>query len=80
EAQEIFSCHLATSASDAVNVDSFAQQETRRGVQTASPELFDAAQRQIYQLMKQDSYVRFLKSDQYKTCIMAVMEGKQPPY
>ena len=30
--------------------------------------------------MKHDSYVRFLKSNQYKACIMAVMEGKQPPY
>ena len=30
--------------------------------------------------MKHDSYVRFLKSDQYKSCIMAAMEGKQLPY
>ena len=30
--------------------------------------------------MKQDSYARFLKSDQYKACIMAAMEGKVAPY
>ena len=30
--------------------------------------------------MKHDSYVRFLKSEQYKSCIMAAMEGKQLPY
>ena len=34
---------------------------------------------QITQLMKQDSYVRFLKSDSYKACVMAEMEGKPLP-
>ena len=29
--------------------------------------------------MKQDSYVRFLKSDSYKACVMAEMEGKPLP-
>ena len=48
EAQEIFGCHLAANASDPVNVDSFAHQETQRGLQGAAPQLFDAAQRQVH--------------------------------
>jgi len=31
---------------------------------------------QIYQLMKQDSYCRFLKSDLYKSYMMCEMEGR----
>ena len=46
-AQDIFSCHLSTSSPDAVNVDSFALQETKRRLQSASAELFDAPQRQV---------------------------------
>ena len=46
-AQDIFSCHLSTSSPDAVNIDSFALQETKRRLQSASAELFDAPQRQV---------------------------------
>ena len=30
--------------------------------------------------MKQDSYVRFLKSDLYRSCVVAEMEGKPLPH
>ena len=35
---------------------------------------------QIFQLMKQDSYPRFLKSELYKQCVVAEMEGKPLPF
>ena len=35
---------------------------------------------QIFQLMKYDSYTRFLKSNMYKDCIMNEMEGKTITY
>ena len=35
----------------------------------------------IFQLMKQDSYQRFLKSDLYtKDCVTAELEGRPLPY
>ena len=42
--------------------------------------IFEKAQSQIFQLMKYDSYTRFLKSNMYKDCIMNEMEGKSIPY
>jgi hypothetical protein len=42
--------------------------------------MFEKAQSQIFQLMKYDSYTRFLKSNMYKDCIMNEMEGKSIPY
>ena len=42
--------------------------------------MFEKAQSQIFQLMKYDSYTRFLKSNMYKECIMSEMEGKSIPY
>jgi regulator of G-protein signaling len=45
-----------------------------------SGQIFEKAQAQIFQLMKYDSYTRFLKSNMYKDCIMNEMEGKSIPY
>ena len=42
--------------------------------------MFEKAQSQIFQLMKYDSYTRFLKSNMYKECIMNEMEGKSIPF
>ena len=42
--------------------------------------MFEKAQSQIFQLMKYDSYTRFLKSNVYKDCIMSEMEGKSIPF
>ncbi len=45
-----------------------------------TPTLFAAAQKQIYNLMKFDSFSRFLKSDLYKEATEAEMQGKPLPF
>lgn len=41
--------------------------------------MFEKAQTQIFQLMKYDSYPRFLKSDMYKDCIRTELDEKFIP-
>ncbi|XP_029644744.1 regulator of G-protein signaling 12 isoform X3 [Octopus sinensis] len=77
-ASEIFAKHLGPGASEPVNVDSLARQTAEQLLGKPTSTMFDAAQRQIFQLMKQDSYARFLKSELYKTHLMAEMESKLP--
>jgi len=79
-AREIVSRHLELGAVEPVNVDSVARASTK-ALPLASASLppdrsmFLAAQRQIYNLMKFDSYPRFLKSHVYKDCIRAEVAG-----
>ena len=81
-AQEILRRHLELGAAEPVNVDSAARAATRHRVALATaaapPEasVFMSAQRQIYNLMKFDSYPRFLKSHVYKDCIRLVTTAK----
>ena len=53
-------------SSDPVNVDSHAATAAHQGIEAAEATLFEPAQRQIYNLMKFDSFSRFLKSDLYQ--------------
>jgi len=77
--------HLAQGASDPVNVDSMARSSTQERLSVATPEnppdvdLFQTAQTQIYNLMKFDSFSRFLKSDLYKDSLLADMAGNNLP-
>ncbi len=50
------------------------------GLANPTATLFAAAQKQIYNLMKFDSFSRFLKSDLYKESLVAEMSGRQLPY
>ncbi|XP_071448992.1 regulator of G-protein signaling loco isoform X2 [Hetaerina americana] len=75
-AQDIFERHLCLGAPEPVNVDSHARQETEEGLAAAQPTLFLQAQKQIFNLMKFDSYPRFLKSDLYKECLLRDMSGQ----
>ena len=75
-AGEIIRRHLASGAQEPVNVDSHARQAAIEGLESASPTLFSTAQKQIYNLMKFDSFSRFLKSDLYKESLVAEMSGK----
>ena len=75
-AGDIIRRHLASGAQEPVNVDSHARQAAIDGLESAAPGLFATAQKQIYNLMKFDSFSRFLKSDLYKESLVAEMSGK----
>ncbi len=80
EAQAIFNKHLANGALEPVNVDSQARNTVKDGLQMADKELFTLPQKQIFNLMKFDSYQRFIRSDLYKSCLEAVQKSFPLPY
>ncbi|XP_055847261.1 regulator of G-protein signaling loco isoform X2 [Episyrphus balteatus] len=79
-AMEIYSKHLANGATEPVNVDSQARTTTQENLRTAEKDLFGQAQKQIFNLMKFDSYQRFIRSDMYKKCIEAEEKHQPLPY
>ncbi|WAR21811.1 RGS-like protein [Mya arenaria] len=78
KAREVYDKHVAMHSSDPVNIDSALRKgvEAELTVDNPPPTIFLQAQQHIYQLMKQDSYVRFLKSEVYRSYMMAEMEGQ----
>ena len=73
--------HDTDDGSCAINIDSRTRQECQQSLlNKPTIHIFEKAQSQIFQLMKYDSYTRFLKSNLYKNCIMNEMEGKSIPY
>lgn len=69
EAQRIFNRHLCKGALEPVNVDAQGRQCAEQLLHEPDNSIFDQAQKQIFNLMKFDSYPRFLKSDLYKQCL-----------
>lgn len=80
EAQVIFEKHLANGSHEPVNVDSHARNTAQGELLRAEKDLFVHCQKQIFNLMKFDSYQRFIRSDLYKTCVNAVSRGLPLPY
>lgn len=80
EAIAIYEKHLANGALEPVNVDCNARNTTRDGLSKASIDLFTSAQKQIFNLMKFDSYQRFIRSELYKNCIQAEQKNTLLPY
>ncbi|XP_046658243.1 regulator of G-protein signaling loco isoform X2 [Homalodisca vitripennis] len=78
-AHQIFEKHLAVGASEPVNVDSQARQVSADELNQAQPTLFLQAQKQIFNLMKFDSYPRFIKSELYKECLLREISGEALP-
>ncbi|KAK4885324.1 hypothetical protein RN001_001595 [Aquatica leii] len=74
EAQRIYKRHLCVGAPEAVNVDSQVRQFTEQSLLEANSSLFEQTQKQIFNLMKFDSYPRFLKSDLYKQSLAGQIE------
>ncbi|XP_076164696.1 regulator of G protein signaling family member locomotion defects isoform X2 [Ptiloglossa arizonensis] len=69
-ANQIYQRHLSNTAAEPVNVDSHAAgQITQELLGKAPTDLFLQAQKQVFNLMKFDSYPRFLRSDLYHHCI-----------
>lgn len=80
EALAIFSKHLAVGASEPVNVDSQARNVAQENLDIADRDLFCQAQKQIFNLMKFDSYQRFIRSNLYKSCLEAETKNQPLPY
>jgi regulator of G-protein signaling len=57
--------HLAPGCPEPVNVDSAARQMARDGMADTGPNIFAPAQKHIYNLMKFDSYTRYIIYDVY---------------
>ncbi|XP_033221988.1 regulator of G-protein signaling loco isoform X2 [Belonocnema kinseyi] len=69
-ARQIYQRHLSATAAEPVNVDSHAAgQITQELLNVAPADLFMQAQKQVFNLMKFDSYPRFLRSDLYRRCL-----------
>ncbi|KAL0868226.1 hypothetical protein ABMA27_007761 [Loxostege sticticalis] len=81
-AHEIWQRHLAEKASEPVNVDAAARRATalRLYQQPAPQDLFQQAQKQIFNVMKFDSYPRFLRSSVHAECARADLCGLPSPY
>ncbi|XP_056599981.1 regulator of G-protein signaling 12 isoform X2 [Triplophysa dalaica] len=78
KAKDIYNCFLSSKATMPVNIDSQAQ--LADDVLTApQPHMFKQPQLQIFNLMKMDSYARFLKSTLYQECMLAEVEGRPLP-
>lgn len=75
-ASRIFETHLAGGATEPVNVDAHAHQSTQEKLSEAPADLFLPAQKQIFNLMKFDSYPRFIKSNLYKECLLRELSGE----
>ncbi|XP_066278149.1 regulator of G-protein signaling 12-like isoform X1 [Branchiostoma lanceolatum] len=80
QAQVIYSTHMSSKASMPVNIDSQARQMVDEMLGSPTHDMFNLAQQQIFQLMKFDSYSRFLKSPLYQDCMLCDMEGRPLPY
>ncbi|XP_077258093.1 regulator of G protein signaling family member locomotion defects isoform X4 [Temnothorax americanus] len=69
---QIYQRHLSSTAAEPVNVDSHASgQITQELLDEAPADLFLQAQKQVFNLMKFDSYPRFLRSELYRACLEA---------
>ncbi|XP_061194561.1 regulator of G-protein signaling 12-like isoform X2 [Saccostrea echinata] len=75
-AKEIFTKHVSVKATDPINIEQNARQQVEKQLDNPSTSTFDRPQQEIFKLMKQDSYPRFIKSEMYKVYLMREMEGK----
>ncbi|XP_062852386.1 regulator of G-protein signaling 12-like isoform X3 [Trichomycterus rosablanca] len=78
KAREIYNSFLSSKATTPVNIDSQAQLADDV-LNAPRPDMFKEQQLQIFNLMKFDSYTRFLKSFLYQECMLAEVEGRPLP-
>ncbi|KAF8777160.1 Regulator of G-protein signaling 7 like protein [Argiope bruennichi] len=64
--QEIWDLYLAPEAGEAVNIDSRSYETTKKNMEKPDRWAFEEAAAHLYQLMKSDSYTRYLRSEMYK--------------
>ncbi|KAK1791904.1 hypothetical protein P4O66_013885 [Electrophorus voltai] len=77
-AREIYTSFLSSKATTPVNIDSQAQLADDI-LNAPRPDMFKEQQLQIFNLMKFDSYTRFLKSCLYQECMLAEVEDRPLP-
>ncbi|XP_075146307.1 regulator of G-protein signaling loco-like isoform X2 [Haematobia irritans] len=80
QAKQIFGKYLSSSGSEPVNLDSHTRNISEEDLQKADKDLFLKAQKQIFHLMKFDSYQRFIRSELYKHCQNAEEKHQPLPY
>ncbi|KFM63702.1 Regulator of G-protein signaling 7, partial [Stegodyphus mimosarum] len=64
--QEIWNEYLAPDANCPINIDSKSYEITKKNMETPDRWTFEEAAAHLYQLMKSDSYSRYLRSEMYK--------------
>lgn len=74
KAKAIYERFIQTDAPQEVNLDFHTKEVIAKSITQPTRNSFDAAQSRVYQLMEQDSYTRFLKSDIY----LDLIEGRPP--
>ncbi|KAM5238848.1 regulator of G-protein signaling 18 [Ctenodactylus gundi] len=65
KAKVIYEKFIQNDAPQEVNLDFHTKEDITKSITEPTLHSFDAAQSRVYQLMEQDSYTRFLKSDIY---------------
>ncbi|KAG8578885.1 hypothetical protein GDO81_010653 [Engystomops pustulosus] len=78
ESRRIYNEFLSSTSLCPVNVDQQAL-ITEEMLEKPTPELFKVQQLQIFNLMKFDSYARFVKSPLYQECMVSEVEGRPLP-
>uniref|UniRef100_A0A8D2B7Z9 Regulator of G protein signaling 18 n=1 Tax=Sciurus vulgaris TaxID=55149 RepID=A0A8D2B7Z9_SCIVU len=72
KAKAIYEKFIQSDAPQEVNLDFHTKEVIAKSITQPTLHSFDAAQSRVYQLMEQDSYTRFLKSDIY----LELIEGR----
>ncbi|XP_053318948.1 regulator of G-protein signaling 14 isoform X2 [Spea bombifrons] len=78
ESRSIYNEFLSSKSLCPVNVDHQAL-ITEEMLQKPFPDMFKSHQTQIFNLMKFDSYTRFVKSSLYQECMLSEVEGRPLP-
>uniref|UniRef100_A0A5K3EP10 RGS domain-containing protein n=1 Tax=Mesocestoides corti TaxID=53468 RepID=A0A5K3EP10_MESCO len=74
--KRIFDEFLAPNAPSEINIDCTTRAATAEAVKNPSWFVFLEAKQHIYKLMKSDSYVRFLRSDDYSAVLRVVLANQ----
>uniref|UniRef100_A0A1I8NMK1 Regulator of G-protein signaling loco n=2 Tax=Stomoxys calcitrans TaxID=35570 RepID=A0A1I8NMK1_STOCA len=80
QAKHIYGQYLSSNSSEPVNLDSQTRNLSEEALQQADKDLLVKAQKQIFHLMKFDSYQRFIRSELYKNCLNAEEKNLTLPY
>ncbi|XP_030069298.1 LOW QUALITY PROTEIN: regulator of G-protein signaling 14 [Microcaecilia unicolor] len=78
ECHRIYNVFLSSSSCSPVNID-FQASLSEEWLRTPTPDMFRNQQLQVFNLMKFDSYSRFVKSQLYLECMLAEVEGRPLP-